>query len=88
MTYEPAHMKWWGWGHENAEFHATNHPNFWPYAKSVLDVEGDEFPRREWSPESIELPEPCTDGPFLAKLRGSLAASQITEDAKERVIHS
>lgn len=88
MSYEPAHMKWWGWGHENAEFHATHHPNFWPYAKSVLDVEGDEFARREWSLGSIELPEPYTDGPFLAKLRSCLTASQIADDTKERVIHA
>ena len=88
MTYEPKHMKWWGWGHEDAEFRTSHHPNFWPYAKSVLDVEGDEFPRREWNLESIELPEPYSDGPFLSKLRSCLTPSQIVDDTKERVIHS
>jgi alkyldihydroxyacetonephosphate synthase len=81
-------MKWWGWGYEDAEFRASHHPNFWPYAKSVLDIESDDFTRREWSLESIELPEPSADEPFLAKLRNCLAPSQITDDAKERVIHS
>lgn len=88
MTYEPKHMKWWGWGHEDAEFRAAHHPNFWPFAKSVLDIQNDEFPRREWSLDSIELPEPYTDEPFLAKLRSCLAPSQIVDDTKERVVHS
>jgi len=88
MAYEARHMKWWGWGYEDAEFRASRHPDFWPYAKSVLDIETDDFPRREWSTESIELPEPRTDERFLAKLRPSLAPSQITDDAKERVIHA
>lgn len=88
MAYEPRHMKWWGWGHEDAGFRAVHHPGFWPYAKSVLEIEGDDFPRREWSLRSIDLPEACTDDPFLAKLRGCLGPSQITSDEKERVIHA
>ena len=81
-------MKWWGWGYEDVEFRASHHPDFWPYAKSVLDIESDDFTRREWSLESIELPEARADEPFLAKLRSCLALCQITDDAKERVIHS
>jgi alkyldihydroxyacetonephosphate synthase len=88
MAREPRHMKWWGWGYEDAEFHASHHPSFWPYAKSVLDIESDDFTRREWSLESIKLPEACADEPFLAKLRTCLAPCQITDDAKERVIHA
>jgi alkyldihydroxyacetonephosphate synthase len=87
MAYEPRHMKWWGWGYEDAEFCASRHPGFWPYAKSVLDVETDDFARPEWRLESIELPEARIDEPFLAKLRTELAPRQITDDAKERVIH-
>jgi alkyldihydroxyacetonephosphate synthase len=88
MIYEARHMKWWGWGYEDAEFRAVRHPNFWPYAKSVLDVETDDFPRREWSLESLELPEARTDERFMAKLRTSLTPGQITNDPKERVIHA
>jgi alkyldihydroxyacetonephosphate synthase len=88
MAYEARHMKWWGWGYEDAEFHARRHPHFWPYAKSVLDIETDDWPRREWTLKSIELPEAHMDEPFLAKLRSFLAPGQITHDAKERVIHS
>jgi alkyldihydroxyacetonephosphate synthase len=88
MAHEPRHMKWWGWGYEDAEFRASRHPDFWPYAKSVLDIENDHFTRREWSLESIELPEARADEPFLAKLRSCLAPCQIRDDAKERVIHS
>jgi len=88
MAHELRHMKWWGWGYEDAEFRASHHPDFWPYAKSVLDIESDDFTRPEWSLESIELPEACADQPFLAKLRTCLAPCQITDDAKERVIHS
>jgi alkyldihydroxyacetonephosphate synthase len=88
MAHEPRQMKWWGWGYEDAEFRASHHPGFWPYAKSVLDIENDDFPGREWSLGSIELPEARTDEPFLAKLRACLAPCQITDDARERVIHS
>ena len=88
MAHELRHMKWWGWGYEDAEFRASHHPDFWPYAKSVLDIENDDFRRREWNVESIELPERPADELFLARLRTFLAPSQITEDAKERVIHS
>jgi alkyldihydroxyacetonephosphate synthase len=97
MAHEPRHMKWWGWGYEDTQFRASRHPNFWPYAKSVLDVqsndiesddvESGDFARRKWSLQSIELPEACADEPFLAKLRNCLAPGQITDDAKERVIH-
>ncbi|MGA9904241.1 MAG: FAD-binding oxidoreductase [Terriglobales bacterium] len=90
MAHEPRHMKWWGWGFEDAEFRASRHPDFWPFAKSVLGIEsdGDDFTGREWSLESIELPHARADEPFLAKLRTFLAPCQITDDAKERVIHS
>jgi alkyldihydroxyacetonephosphate synthase len=81
-------MKWWGWGWEDAEFRATHHPNFWPYAKSVLAIESDEFTKREWNLGSMELPERHADEPFLAKLRTCLAPHQITDDLKDRVIHS
>jgi alkyldihydroxyacetonephosphate synthase len=81
-------MKWWGWGYEDTEFRAARHPHFWPYAKSVLNLESDDFPRREWAFESIELPDAYTDERFLTKLRGCLSPSQITNDSKERVIHS
>ena len=81
-------MKWWGWGYEDAEFRASRHPGFWPYAKSVLDIETDDFPRREWNLDSIELPESRIDEPFLRTLRAGLSPAQITNDVKERAIHS
>lgn len=88
MAYEPRHMKWWGWGYEDAEFRADRHPGFWPYAKSVLGIESDDFAPPEWSLDSIELPDASADQAFLARLRTFLAHGQITDDAKERVIHS
>ncbi len=81
-------MKWWGWGYEDVEFRASRHPDFWPFARSVLDIESDEFPRHEWNLESIELPEGHVDEPFVAKLRACLAPGQITSDTKERVTHA
>jgi alkyldihydroxyacetonephosphate synthase len=88
MAYEPKHMKWWGWGYEDAEFRASHHPGFWPFAKSVLDIDGDDFTKRDWNLDSINPPELCTDEPFLAKLRAGLEPSQITCDPKERIIHA
>jgi alkyldihydroxyacetonephosphate synthase len=88
MAQELRHMKWWGWGYEDAEFRAARHPLFWPYARSVLDIECDDFRRQEWSLESIELSEPFTDEPFLTQLHSFLRPSQITHDRKERVLHS
>jgi hypothetical protein len=39
--YTTKHMKWWGWGDEDAGFDPAAHPGAWPYAKEVLDVVGD-----------------------------------------------
>lgn len=88
MAYEPRHMKWWGWGNEDAEFCPSGHPGFWPYAKEVLEIERDDFGRREWDLESIELPEAFVDEKFLAQLRSFLNPTQISDDRKERVIHA
>jgi alkyldihydroxyacetonephosphate synthase len=81
-------MKWWGWGNEDAEFNARAHPGFWPYAKAVLEIEGDDFRTRDWKLEEVELPEPCIDERFFGKLRSFLAPTQISDQLKERVIHA
>jgi alkyldihydroxyacetonephosphate synthase len=88
MAYEPRHMKWWGWGNEDTEFHSQNHPGFWPYAKNKLGIEPDHFPVREWNIEALELPESFVDERFLTKLRSFLGPQQISDSAKERVIHA
>ena len=88
MAYEPRHMKWWGWGYEDTEFKFRSHPGFWPYAKAVLGLEGDDFASREWKVEAIELPEAHVDQRFLDRLRSSLAPNQISDQPKERVVHA
>ena len=88
MAYEPRHMKWWGWGNEDAEFDARAYPGFWPYAKAVLEIEENDFRTPEWKLEAVELPEPCVDERFLSKLRSFLAPTQISDQPKERVIHA
>src|SRR5215472_7769716 len=88
MTYEPRHMKWWGWGNEDAEFRADRHPNFWPYAKTVLGIESDELVARDWKVDTLQLPEACVDEPFRAQLRSFLSPAQITDHARERVVHA
>jgi alkyldihydroxyacetonephosphate synthase len=81
-------MKWWGWGNEDAEFRAQAHPNFWPYARAELGIEGDDFCRREWNLDAVELTEPNLNQPFLAELRCFLEPTQISESCKERVTHA
>jgi alkyldihydroxyacetonephosphate synthase len=88
MAYEPRHMKWWGWGNEDAEFSARAHPGFWPYAKRVLGIESDNFCPPEWKIDAVELPEACTDSRFLAQLRSFLEPNQIFDHPRERVIHA
>ncbi|HTW57851.1 MAG TPA: FAD-binding oxidoreductase [Terriglobales bacterium] len=88
MAYEPKHMKWWGWGYEDVEFHTQAHPGFWPYAKSVLGIESDDFSARHWKLDAVELPEACVDERFLDKLNSALAPTQVLADAKERVTHA
>jgi alkyldihydroxyacetonephosphate synthase len=88
MAYEPRHMKWWGWGNEDTQFSAQAHPGFWPYAKTVLEIERDEFDPREWTLDEIDLPDAYLDERFLTKLRSFLASSQISGDRQERVIHA
>jgi alkyldihydroxyacetonephosphate synthase len=88
MGYELRHMKWWGWGNEDTEFNLRAHPGFWPYAKEVLGIEGDNFTAPQWRLDDIELPDACVDQRFLSKLHSFLAPDQISDDRKERVIHA
>jgi alkyldihydroxyacetonephosphate synthase len=88
MAYEPRHMKWWGWGNEDVAFSADAHPNFWPYAKTVLGIESDDFRARTRNLNAIELPEACIDQRFLAAIRSFLAPAQILDQTRERVIHA
>jgi len=88
MGYEPRHMKWWGWGNEDVVFNAQAHPGFWPYARAELGIERDDFTRREWKLEAVELPEPLIDERFLLRLRSFLEPTQISNQLKERVIHA
>jgi alkyldihydroxyacetonephosphate synthase len=88
MAYEPRHMKWWGWGNEDKDFDAHGHPGFWPYAKEVLEIEREDFAEHDWNLENVELPEPCVDDRFLAKLRSFLNPSQISDGVKDRVVHA
>lgn len=88
MAYTPRHMKWWGWGNEDAEFSSSAHPAFWPYAKKALEIEENDFDRRKWDIESIDLPEAFVDEKFLAQLCSFLDPTQISCDRKERVIHA
>jgi alkyldihydroxyacetonephosphate synthase len=81
-------MKWWGWGNEDAEFNAQTHPGFWPYARTELGIEQDDFSKREWNLESVELPELCIDERFLDKVRSFLEPTQISDHPKERVLHA
>jgi len=81
-------MKWWGWGNEDTEFHVQNHPGFWPYAKTVLGIESDDFENRHWKLDTIQLPEPCIHERFLGKLRSSFAPTQIYNSPKERIVHA
>ena len=88
MAYEPRHMKWWGWGNEDAQFSADAHPGFWPYAKTVLGIEQDNFPTREWNLKSIELPDAFIDERFLLQLNSFLSPNQIAHDPQQRVLHA
>jgi alkyldihydroxyacetonephosphate synthase len=88
MAYQPRHMKWWGWGAEDTEFNPRAHPGFWPYAKEVLEIERDDFKPCHWNLNAIELPEALIDERFLARLQSFLRPNQISDDAKERVIHA
>ena len=88
MAYEPRHMKWWGWGNEDAAFSARAHPGFWPFAKRVLGIESDSFREPQWQIETVGLPEACSHARFLAQLRSFLEPTQISDDPRERVIHA
>jgi alkyldihydroxyacetonephosphate synthase len=81
-------MKWWGWGSEDVEFNSTKHPGFWPYVMEKLGVDGDGLAKLEWKLKDVQLPEPVIDERFLAKLRGALGATQISDNSEERVLHT
>lgn len=88
MPYEPTQMKWWGWGNESAQFHNSAHPGFWPYAKQVLEIEGDDFAPRDWDLGTLKLPDIQLNERFTTKLRLLLSPHQMTHERKERVVHA
>ena len=88
MAYSPRHMKWWGWGDPDVRFHANSHPGFWPFAKTVLGIEG-EAPAKPPVPlEAVELPEANVNPRFLDELGSALHAGQICDNRYERVVHA
>jgi len=88
MAYSPRHMKWWGWGDPDVRFHANSHPGFWPFAKTVLGIEG-EAPATPPVPlEAVELPEANVNPRFLDELSSLLHAGQICDSRLERVVHA
>ena len=88
MAYSPRHMKWWGWGDPDVRFHANSHPGFWPFAKTVLGIEG-EAPAKPPVPlEAVELPEANVNPRFLDELGSALHAGQVCDNRYERVVHA
>lgn len=88
MAYTPRHMKWWGWGNEDAAFDARRHPGFWPFAKTVLGIENEAPPRPHVALEDMQLAEGCPNARFLAELKSLLGPWQVTHSQYERVVHA
>lgn len=88
MVYNPKHMKWWGWGDVDAGFNSNSHPDFWPFAQSVLGIEREIPPTPPVPLESVQLPEATVNFHFLAELTSTLDASQVCNSRYERVVHA
>lgn len=88
MAYSPRHMKWWGWGNEDASFDALHHPGFWPFAKTVLGIESEAPPTPRVPLEAMQLPEARVNARFLAELKSSLHPGQIFDSRYERLVHA
>jgi alkyldihydroxyacetonephosphate synthase len=86
--YTAKHMKWWGWGDENAGFDSKAHPGLWPYAKRVLEVEEGEDLQPPVSIEAVQLHDAIRHDGFLAELRLWMRADQICDSRYERVVHT
>ena len=88
MSYEPKHMKWWGWGDFEVGFDAAGHPGFWPYAKAVLGIEGDGPGAAPVALEDVLLPEQILNTRFLSEVKSVLDAGQVCDSRLERMIHA
>lgn len=86
--YTAKHMKWWGWGEENAAFNASAHPGLWPYAKAVLGVEEELRDTPPVSIEAAQLRDAIHHDGFLADLRLWMRADQICDSRRERLVHT
>ncbi len=86
--YAAKHMKWWGWGDEDAGFDSQAHPGLWPYAKAVLDVEEGEVDAPHVSLEAVRLREAIRHEGFVTDLRRGMRGDQICDSRRERVIHA
>ena len=86
--YTARHMKWWGWGDEAAGFDSNAHPGLWPYAKAVLDVEGDGTDAPHVPLDAVQLREAIRHDGFVSELRRSMRPDQIRDSRWERAVHA
>jgi len=81
------HMKWWGWGYEDATFNDSNKPALWPYLARELEVSEIEW-TRPVTYEAVKLPAQNNHEGFLNEVRKTLNESQVLDDKKTRLIHA
>jgi alkyldihydroxyacetonephosphate synthase len=86
--YTAKHMKWWGWGDEEASFDSNAHPGLWPYAKAQLGIEEDEIGAPRLPIEAVRLREAIRHDGFLADLRLWMRTDQICHSHRERLVHA
>ena len=79
-------MKFTGWGDPLKAYDLTHRPSLWPFVHSQLGLEDRIEPTV--NPADIVVPAPRLDAAFLGLVTATLGASQISTDARVRLLHT
>jgi alkyldihydroxyacetonephosphate synthase len=81
-------MKWWGWGHEGAEFTHEDKPALAPFIAAAIGVD---VRRKIGAPvrfDQLEIPEAKLPAGLLAALEQAVSGPFVSTDQLDRVVHA
>lgn len=82
------HHKWWGWGPEGRNYNMAERPKFWPWIMKTTGITNPEPTTPAVKRETITLPTPKRNEPFLQQLQSLLKPDQISLDEDDRLGHA
>jgi alkyldihydroxyacetonephosphate synthase len=81
-------MKWWGWGHDGAEFSHEDKPGLGPFIRDKIGVDVRVRSAAPLRFDQLEIAEPNLPGELQRDLEAGAGARFVSTDALDRVVHA